>query len=102
MPVLGAGGEVEGALRVREHPERRGAADVEVPVVAEPAQHPGQVADRAVEVERIQGVEPGGDQGGGGGLAVVQPDPAVVQGGLLDRGGLVRVAAQPGLVESLG
>ena len=68
-------------------------------MVTQPAQQAREVADGAVEVERVQGVEAGGDQGGGGALAVVQPDPAVLQGVLLDRGGLVRVAAQSGLVQ---
>ncbi len=93
------GGEVEDALRVRQHPERRRAADVQVPGVAEPAEQPGEVGDGAVEVEGVQGVHPGGDQGGGGGLPVVQPDPAVLQGVLLDRQCLVGVALQPGLVD---
>ncbi len=95
----GAGGEVERPLRVREQAERGGAADVQGAVVAEPAHQPGQVGDGAVEVEGVQGVQPGGEQGGGGGLPVVQPHAAVVQGVLLDRGGLVGVAPQPGLVQ---
>ena len=98
---LGAVGEVEGALGVGEQAEGGGLADVEGAVVAEPAQDAGEVPDGGLQVEGVEGVEAGGDVGGGGGGAVVEPDAAGVQGGLLDAGGLVGVAAQHRLVHQL-
>ena len=116
--------QVEGAARSVQAPARFGRLGRPVPVARSSARcgcasipsaearrtsrsrsspsrpsSPARSPTVAVEVERVQGVQPGGEQGGGGGLAVVQPDPAVFQGVLLDRGGLVGVAPQPGLVE---
>jgi hypothetical protein len=81
-------------LRVGEQSQGGGLALVEGAGVAEPGQDAGQVADGGPQVQRVEGVQAGGEVGGGGGGAVVEPDPAGVQGGLLDAGGPVGVAAQ--------
>ena len=85
-----------------EQAEGGGLPDLVRAVVTEPAQDTGEVADGGLQVERVEGVEAGGEIGGGGRGPVVEPDPAGVQGFLFDPGGPVRVAALDRLVHQLG
>ena len=98
---VGAVGEVEAALRVREQAQGGRLPLVEGSGVAEAGEDAGQVGEGGLQVERVEGVQAGGEVGGGGRGAVVEPDATGVQGGLFDAGGLVGVAAQHGLVDQL-
>ena len=91
--------QVQRPLRVGEHADRLGPADLEAVGVPEPAQAGGEVGQGVVEVQGVEGVQAHVDLGGGRAAVVDQGDMAGGQGGLLIGGRPVRVVVQDRLLD---
>ena len=93
--------EVEGVLGVGEDPDCPGSACVDRSGVAEGVQLGGQDGDGLVEREGVGGVERHHHIGGGGVVAVLDPDPASGELVFLISDGAVGVVVQPGFLNQL-